>query len=146
MTSKKDAFNRDLKDYLSSRKRSSSFGEILKFKSKPKMEHVTEAGHSEDETVSEFIEEEYEQKKGFFKRLFSDIFKDTKKKDSFEEAEEDKVKQTLEKEEVLKDMKELARISLSVIKQLPPEIIHDFRNSEDFSKLKEILKKHGLIK
>src|SRR3989344_4786316 len=44
------------------------------------------------------------------------------------------------------DMKEVAKIALGVIRQLPDEELRKFKQSSDFEKLKEILKKHELIK
>lgn len=44
------------------------------------------------------------------------------------------------------DMKEVAKIALGVIRQLPDDELKKFKQSTDFETLKEILKKHDLIK
>jgi hypothetical protein len=50
------------------------------------------------------------------------------------------------KEHALTDMKEVAKIALGMIKQLPDEQLRTFKQSPDFEKMKSILKKHELIK
>ena len=44
------------------------------------------------------------------------------------------------------DIKEVAKIALSVIRQLSDDELKKFKQSADFEQLKEILKKHELIK
>jgi hypothetical protein len=44
------------------------------------------------------------------------------------------------------DLKNMAKITTAVIKQLPPEQIHLYKNSKDFELFKEILRKRNLIK
>ena len=46
----------------------------------------------------------------------------------------------------MQDLKEIAKIALFVIKQLPPEQLQEFKNSSDFADLKQILQKYRLIK
>jgi hypothetical protein len=63
-----------------------------------------------------------------------------------EHAEEEKIKEMVGKELVMKDMRDLAKMTLFVIKQLPPERLKEFKQSTDFTDLKEILKKYKFIK
>jgi hypothetical protein len=44
------------------------------------------------------------------------------------------------------DMKELCRITLDLAKQLPPAELKGFKESADFMKMKDILRKHKVIK
>ncbi len=148
MASRRDEVNRALKEYIAARKKSSGFSGIFKFSSKPKMEPSAYAGHSKDENVAEFVEQEYSEKKGWLKKAFSGVFGEGKKEEMMKNNvyEEEAIKDALGKEDTARDMKELARISLAAIKKLPPNEIHQFRGSEDFATLKRILKKHGLIR
>ena len=56
--------------------------------------------------------------------------------------------QPLEKKEneAPTELKELAKISLGVIRQLSDEELKLFKQSPEFEKIKEILKKHELIR
>lgn len=63
-----------------------------------------------------------------------------------EKGEEEKIKEMVEKEFMLKDIRDLAKMTLFVIKQLPPERMEQFKQSSDFNDLKELLKKYKLIK
>ncbi len=49
-------------------------------------------------------------------------------------------------EDAIADIKEISKITLNMIRQLPDEPLRQFRQSEDFEKMKSILKKHELIK
>lgn len=49
-------------------------------------------------------------------------------------------------EDAIADIKEISKITLNMIRQLPDEPLRQFRQSEDFEKMKTILKKHELIK
>jgi len=44
------------------------------------------------------------------------------------------------------DMKEISKITLNMIRQLPDEQLKKFKQSPDFERMKSILKKHELIK
>lgn len=44
------------------------------------------------------------------------------------------------------DMKELCRIMLDMAKKLPDDELKEFKSSDDFSKMKGILRKHQVIK
>lgn len=75
------------------------------------------------------------RKKSFLSRIFGF---GSKVENDYEILEESKTQAN--------DLRELAKISLNLIKQLPEEKLIVFRNSEDFAKLKEILKRNELTK
>lgn len=52
----------------------------------------------------------------------------------------------MQAKDAVNDMKEIARISLKMIKDLPDDVLRTFKESPEFSRLKTILKKHDLIK
>ncbi len=49
-------------------------------------------------------------------------------------------------EDTIADIKEISKITLNMIRQLPDEELKKFRQSPDFDKMKTILRKHELIK
>ncbi|MBI4919651.1 hypothetical protein HY837_06980 [archaeon] len=131
MGSKTD-FDTDLDEYLSQRSRKQFLHNVVQtFKSKspsiklnPEIEPYVEL----DEAA---LESSNENKKGFFSRLFGR-----------EEA-------TVEFREVgpTKDeLKFVAQVALDSIKKLPSEEVELFKVSAEFEKLKDILKRHSLIK
>ena len=44
------------------------------------------------------------------------------------------------------DLKELARISLAVMKRMPGDMISEFKQTSDYDAFKDILRRHKLIK
>ncbi len=131
MGSKTD-FDSDLDDYLSQRSRKQFFSNVVQtFRSKspsiklnPEIETYTEVEEASLESSSE-------NKRGFFSRLFGR-----------EEA-------TVEFREVgpTKDeLKFVAQLALDHIKKLPADEVELFKVSAEFEKLKEVLKRHSLIK
>ncbi|MEM4282367.1 MAG: hypothetical protein QXU88_02485 [Candidatus Woesearchaeota archaeon] len=84
--------------------------------------------------AAESLAKEYEsEKKGFFEKLLERLGLKRKEPEIISEPPN-------------QDIKELARICFSVVKKLPPEELKGFKESEDFAKFKEILKRHNLIK
>lgn len=133
--------HRELDRYLTERRKNYDYQEysfaIKQKKEQKKAEKVeNEADMYEDG-----------EKQGFFKKLFS-LFKSP----DYEEVEQSLVQQDLAKtrtpasSELTQDMKEVAKITLEVIKMLPPEKLDDLKRDPIFSKLKEVLKKNNLIK
>lgn len=49
-------------------------------------------------------------------------------------------------EETMEDLKEVARISLHVMRQMPGDAIAEFKETSDYERFKDILRKHKLIK
>lgn len=121
------------------------------FKTEPKEEIGPEKGIEEaeeleedykeleemEENVEELEDEIEEKKESIFRRLF-DIFKTEPKEEIIEEVQDE---YTLNE-----DVKDALKILTGWLKQLPPEKLKRFKESEDFEKYKEILKKYNLIK
>jgi len=103
------------------------------------------------EGVDTALEAEYEEEKKpvvqkileWFRPRPKEVHLEDKEKEALEEK---KIKEMVDKELVMQDLKEIAKIALFVIKQLPPEQLQEFKNSSDFADLKQILQKYRLIK
>ena len=63
-----------------------------------------------------------------------------------EEVEEESEELISLQDEIKEDMKELGKISVSILKMLSHEKLEQFRSTEDFKHFTEILKKHDVIK
>jgi thiamine pyrophosphate-dependent acetolactate synthase large subunit-like protein len=63
-----------------------------------------------------------------------------------QEEQDTKIKEIVAKEMIQKDLQKISKIALMAIKKLPEEDMKEFKNSAEFDTLKEILKKHDLIK
>ena len=120
------------------------------FKTEPKLaepeENLEEAEELEEEykdlegmeeDVEELEDEIEEKKESVFRRLFN-IFKTKPKEEIIEEVQDE---YTLNE-----DVKDALKILTNWLKQLPPEKLKRFKESPDFEKYKEILKKYNLIK
>ncbi len=44
------------------------------------------------------------------------------------------------------DMREMTKIFLAGMERMPPEELHKFKRTEEFDRLKVLLKKHNVIK
>lgn len=100
-----------------------------------------EIREKETEERSE-LEEEYTeevQNPGWISRLLGRIFVKSREEEELEDAAD-------EIAEDVNDMKIIAEIATKVMKMLPPEKMKEFKQSEEFHKFKEILKKRELIK
>ena len=89
-----------------------------------------------EEDVEELEEQIDRKKENIFKRMFG-MFK-------FEPKEE--IDEFEEEFELNEDIKDIIKILTNWIKQLPPEKLKSFKESEDFERYKEILKRYNLIK
>lgn len=100
----------------------------------------------EDISKEETVESEGKpvRKKGFFKRMFGS----TQAYDEQVELEEyGFTKEDLERfKDIESEIKELGRISLVILKKINPKELRKFRDSKDFERYKEILKKYSLIR
>ena len=114
-------FDRDMDDYITGRTRSSFFS----FLKKKDESLPTEQPMSQPEAT------EPVRKESWFKSLF-------KSEAPSEEPNEP--------EEFKRDMKEIVRISLEAVKLLPKEQLDQYKSSQHFTRLKELLKKHQFIK
>jgi len=112
-------FDKELEDYLSAR-RKPGLRDVLKsvLPHKPKQVSIPE-------DVQVYHEEK--ARKPFFERLKL-------------------TKRSGRDEELVDDMKEIAKIALVAIKQLPDAELSAFKKGPDFERLKELLKKHRLIR
>jgi hypothetical protein len=130
----RDEFERDLKEYLRARKRASFDFKALLQNLIPKKREAVE--------IPEEVEV-YDEEAPAPKRKEHVLTKFFKKE---EPVNEELARTKMQAEDALGDMKEIAKIALGMIKQLPDEQLREFKQSTDFEKMKTILKKHELIK
>jgi hypothetical protein len=114
------------------RKRIPTEEEVMHQKKTEKKE--IEELEEEDEVIAEEMEE-LDKKPGFFSKLFG-----KGKQDEFEEEEVEQVDPEIE------TLKDTIKILHSWLEKLPPEQVQKFRNSPDYEKYKEALRKLKLIK
>jgi len=132
-----DDFDKDMKEYLASRKKNSLFGNVLKEKQPevrlhPEVEtYEQEASAPQEAEQESFTMEQTPAKKGFFSRLFS-------KKENEEPI--------IASVELMDDLKRVSKTALGLAKQLSPEQLESFKRSAEYDELKNILKKRNLIK
>ena len=119
-------FDKELEDYLSTRRRP-NIKKVIRGILAPKRKKVS---------IPEDVEvyESAEAKTPFLTRLFS------------RKSDNDIITAQLEIDDTITDMKEVAKIALVAIKQLPDDQLAQFKQGPEFGRLKEILKKHSLIK
>jgi len=117
-------FEDELEEYLNQRRK----GNVMSFLATKKLEkQQTPDSEPEYEPIQEMPQP---QKQGFFARLFSASPAD----------------EVPEEELIRADLKDIAKIALDALKQLPPQELENFKKSEDFFRFKELLQKHQLIK
>src|SRR3989344_3643420 len=92
--------------------------------------------------VKDFVAKEYDDKKSVFFRMFSWLA--NAPPELHDAPLESEVASVLAEKEMLADMRELARISISTFRQLPVRKIRDFKASPEFVAFRSILKKHNL--
>ena len=141
----RDEFDRDLNEYLSARKRASRFnikGLFVRFL--PKRSEKPTAPPVEMPESVEVYEEPKERPSLFstFKSSSKNMFSSLKSDKESEELATSR----MQAEDAVNDMKEVAKITLGMIKTLPDEQLRHFKKSPDFDRLKALLKKHELIK
>lgn len=165
----RDDFDRDLENYLHARRKGSGvrsfFNSLFATAPKSRPPASPREAHVRDE-VTKAIEEhkakpkqpvaknqdyvevkvqeapeikaEHAHSEGFFSRFFG-------KKEEPVTTEPNLVAKE-EKQEVVNDLKEVAKITLRAIQNCPDENVHKFKQSTDFLKLKTVLRKYDLIK
>ncbi|MBI4140676.1 hypothetical protein HY485_02450 [Candidatus Woesearchaeota archaeon] len=90
------------------------------------------------------VESEYESdKKSVFSRVVGWVVSGSP--DAHDAAVEPQ-QSVLVESELKNDLKELAQISIRVFRQLPAHRIRELKESDDFSRFRNILQKHGLSK
>ena len=120
-------------------------------------------------TEEEALEEQSAQEKEQFKKELREMEKEEEKLDKAEmrikekklglifnllskfrfagkSAEEEIVKEEAREFDLYQDLKEVAKITTSLMKKIPPEEVGAMKRSPEFVRFKEILKKHGLIR
>jgi hypothetical protein len=89
----------------------------------------------------------YQPKKGVFTRMLEGLgLVSAEKEEKPADIPAEEVRQMLVKDDITQDTKEIAKIALAAIKHLPPEQLTAFKSGPEFARLKELLKKHSLIK
>jgi hypothetical protein len=151
LTMDKEDFNKDLNDYISSKKRQQRGGifDFLKNKNtgvkkmteEEKKQEIEDIEDMEDEAESleEQEEEIEEEKEGLFRRIINKL----KMNKTEEIPEEEEVELAHELDE---DTKKVLKMSYEWLKYMPESKLRDFKESEDFALYKEVLKKYGLAK
>ncbi len=143
MDERKRELMRDLDSYLTVRlrKRKNDEDSFYSFKKK-KVEVV-------DDTLPqvETLDDEYEEKgPGFWKSFWYGIVGEPENKDVTEELKEEVKDVKQEEVHVKEDVCALAKISLEMLRQTPNKWLKEFKQTEDFAKYKEILRRHDVIK
>jgi hypothetical protein len=149
-------FERELEDYIAQRRKAKIkfpklFGSTKKKKMPelpPEIQKYDETTPAESPEVMPGEEPEYPEKKGLFTKVLESLglVSAEEKKQQPADVPAEEVQHMLVQDEKHQDMKEVAKIALAVIKQLPPDELATFKSSPEFSRLKELLKKHQLIK
>ncbi len=148
-------FEKELEQYIAQRRRAriklpDFFSAFKRKKKMPEPELPPEIQKYEEGSPAELPEtmpgeEETEPEKGFVTKMLESLGLVGGKKPA-DQLPQEQVQQMLAKDELGQDMKEIAKIALFVTKQLPPEKLSDFKSSPEFERLKELLRKHQLIK
>ena len=141
-SARREELEEDLSDYISARKRKKiNFKKIFAFSAEmrpykeEKLEMTVKA--VENSTAAAKLEKEYESEKaGWFGGLLASI--GLKKKEA--------PKEEFVEEPMIEDLRSMAKISMMVMRNLPQPVLADFKETPEFIKFKEILKKHNLIK
>lgn len=140
--SRREELADDLSSYIASRKRKKlNFKKLFAFSAevKPYKEEKLEMAVKsiEDSEAAAKLEKEYEaEKAGWFGSLLASIGLKKKELPKEEPAEEP----------ALEDLREIAKISMIVMRNLPSPVLAEFKDTPEFAKFKEILKRHNLIK
>lgn len=147
----KDEFSQELEDYIGQRTKSRfNIGELFgRLKPKKKMPEKVEGFEMQEEEkiVEEPAEEVINEPEELTTKEKGNVVKFLEKVGLISQEEnESKAQQLLEKDETKDDLREVAKITLAVIKQLPEDQMGAFKSSPDFERLKTVLRKHGLIK
>lgn|SRR3989338_1434357 len=159
MDQRKTEVSRDLDSYIAQRRKGEGWGWFGKQEeSKGRLNVKMEPGQEQESVVTQqesvvqepvveeqSLQKEYKEtseKRSFFHKVFSGL----KRHPSHQNME--KAEDTIIQEETgnVQDLQELARIALRVMKKLPPEELTEYKSSEDFERMKELLRKHKIIK
>ncbi len=151
-------FERELDNYIAQRRKAKiKFSGIFSpFKSKKKMPETAmppeiqkyDATSPAEPAVSiPGEEDDYQPRKGVFTRMLEGLgLVSAEKEEKPVDIPADEVQHMLVKDDITQDTKEIAKIALAAIKHLPPNELTAFKSGPEFARLKELLKKHSLIK
>ncbi len=156
----KNEFDKELGTYLSRRKKAEMpdiIGWLKGFIPKPAPPPVNVSMPAEIETYEEKQTKKPEIKKEIVeepvsKNVWTFLMEKLrsislpKKPQVNEEEQETKIRDIVAKEMIYKDLREISKVALIAIKKLPEEDMKEFKESAEFESLKNILKKHDLIK
>jgi hypothetical protein len=148
-------FEKEMEQYIAQRRRAKIklpdfFSAFKRKKKMPEPELPPEVQKYEEGSPAELPEtmpgeEEAEPEKGFVTKMLESLGLVGGKKTA-DQMSQEQVQQMLAKDELSKDMKEIAKIALFVTKQLPEDKLAEFKAGPEFERLKELLRKHQLIK
>lgn len=151
-------FERELDNYIAQRRKAKiKFSGIFSpFKSKKKMPETAmppeiqkyDATSPAEPAVSiPGEEDDYQPRKGVFTRMLEGLgLVSAEKEEKPVDIPAEEVQHMLVKDDITQDTKEIAKIALAAIKHLPPNELTAFKSGPEFARLKELLKKHSLIK
>ncbi len=147
----RDEFDSEMENYLAERRKEPLLSTILNRKQeKNTMQAEVPASKAPSEAPDVVIDEmsgtefndsaelEKDKKKGFWSSLWN----------GFAAQDPEPIIQAApaDPDTLLQDFKAVAKISLTVMKQLPEQELLSLKASQEFVKFKEILKKHSIIK
>ena len=153
MEERRRQLRREMDNYLTGRRRKEGGGW---FSQKPQPLHpAIQPYKKEQQQVQEDdsqpqgpqgpMESEYEKSnKGWFSGFVGKLFGSEESPDVSQGEVSAQLAPT--PEETLNDLKEVSRISLHVMRQMPGDAISEFKSTPDYERFKDILRKHKLIK
>jgi len=94
----------------------------------------------------EHLKDEQEQKVSFYQRVRRLFAKEERLEDEYEQVEQMKQSAPQNDPAVSEDFRTLAQIQLKWFDRLPTRVKEEFKESEDFGKYKDILKRRGVAK
>jgi hypothetical protein len=131
----REDFEKDMREYLRTRKKAG-------FNIKQLLQDLLPKKKAEAVELPEEVEVYHEETEKP-KRKEHVLTKFFKKE---EPMHEELLRTKMQAEDAIADMKEIAKIALGMINELPDEQLIKFKKSPDFEKMKFLLKKHELIK
>ena len=150
-------FHKDLGRYISKRRKQNPLKAVQGLydkKQQPiqnyapevnKMDEIAQESTQQTNAQEELAKEYETERKGFLGRMMEKWF-GAREEIPQEENSDQQISQIVEKDALTSDIRVVAKIALQLSKQVPPEQLHEFKESNDFILFKDILRKHGLIK
>ncbi len=149
----RDEFDSEMDNYLAERRKEPLLSTILNHKKESEsklsessvvtssqdncsVQHTSEPGFASAGPAA--VQEATEPKQGFWSSFWKGV--------SAKDPEPSITEAPAQPAELMQDFKSVAKISLTVMKQLPEKELLQLKASPEFIKFKEILKKHSIIK